>query len=113
MIEPASGLRLDNSEGATVANLPAVNQPPDQEDVGHHPPDPDQDYFFLYYEYDQHRRPKKNNIIFYFDGDLQDWAEVRILSKTKYSHNFNIRFLNVQRGDENIYFTPGDCWSLQ
>ena len=93
MIEPASGLRLDNSEGATVANLPAVNQPLDQEDVGHHPPDPDQDYFFLYYEYDQHRRPKKNDIIFYFDGDLQDWAEVRILSKTKYPHNFNIRFL--------------------
>ena len=88
-------------------------QIPDQGAAGFGPPDPEEDYSFLhYFTYDQHRRPKRNDIVFYFDGDLNDWAEVRILSKTKYPNNYNIRFLNTQRRDENIYFNPGDFWSL-
>ena len=57
---------------------------PYQEAANLCPPDPEEDYSFLhYFTYDQHRRPKRNDIVFYFDGELNDWAEVRVLSKTK------------------------------
>ena len=72
-----------------------------------------EDYSFLYnYDYDQHRKPKRNDVIVYYDGDSKAWAEVRVLSKTKHPNNYNIRFLNIPRGDENIDFNPGEFWSI-
>ena len=86
-------------------NLPDLNLVPEE---AHQ-----EDFSFLYnYDYDQHRKPKRNDIIVYFDGDSNDWAEVRVLSKTKQPNNYNIRFLNIQRRDENIYFNPGEFWSI-
>ena len=31
---------------------------------------------------------------------------------TNFRYNYNIRFLDVQKPDNNIYFKPGDFWSL-
>ena len=84
--------RPDSDQGAAALNpnLPGLNQ--DLEAVHYEAPVIHQDDFsFLYnFEYNQHRKPKRNDIIFYFDGNLRDWAEVRILSKTKHPNNYNI-----------------------
>ena len=37
---------------------------------------------------------------------------MKVLSRTNFWNNYNIRFLDVQKPDNNIYFTPGDFWSL-
>ena len=95
----------DQGAAALNPDLPDLNPVPQ---VVHQ-----EDFSFLYnYDYDQHRKPKRNDIIVYFDGDSNDWAEVRVLSKTKHPNNYNIRFLNIQRRDENIYFNPGEFWSI-
>ena len=76
---PVTGLvslTLEASVSIEVDCDPEEYLIPDQAVVDPHPPDLDQDYSFLHdLIYDQHRQPKKNDTIFYFDRDLQDWPE--------------------------------------
>ena len=84
--------RPGSSHRAAASNIDLPGSSQDAAAVHIEVPDLHQDDFsFLYnFDYDQHRKPKRNDIIFYFDGDLRDWAEVRVLSKTKYPNNYNI-----------------------
>ena len=82
--------RPDSSQGAAASNL---NLPGSSQDaaVVEAPVLHQDDFSFLYnFDYDQHRKPKRNDIIFYFDIDIRNWAEVRVLSKTKHPNNYNI-----------------------
>ena len=114
VIEENTLNRPDSSQGAAALypELPDLNQVPEAVHIDA-PVIHQDDFSFLYnFDYDQHRKPKRNDVIFYFDGDIRDWAEVRVLSKTKHPNNYNIRFLNIQHRDENIDFNPGEFWSI-
>ena len=68
------------------------------------------------YTVDQSRRPKKNDIISYFDTQMGEWVRVRIIGSQKptsvHRDYFNIRFLDLDREDEGIYLYIGSCWTI-
>ena len=55
--------------------------------------------------------PKKKDIIFYYDLQEKNFVKVRIISKSNYRHNYNIRFLDIERSDARIYLKPNDFLS--
>ena len=73
---------------------------------------PGNEYAFLHnFIYDQHRPPKKKDILYYFDIDNNDWSRVQIISKSNFRHYFNFKYLDEDRPNNGIYFKPGDFWS--
>ena len=68
------------------------------------------------YVVDQSRRPKKNDVISYFDTQMQEWVRVKIIGSQKptsvHKDYFNIRFIDLDRDDEGIYLYTGSCWTI-
>ena len=68
------------------------------------------------FSYDQSRRPRKGDIISYFDLDCEDWMKVQIISTQKPSsvHRdyYNIKFIEIVRDDDGVYLEPGSYWTF-
>ena len=53
--------------------------------------DSPQDFNFLQqFIYDQNRQPRKKDIVYYYDMDEEDFAKVKILSRSNYRYYYNI-----------------------
>ena len=59
--------------------------------------------FLQQFIYDQHRQPRKKDIVYNYDMDEEDFAKVKILSRSNYRYYYNIRFLELERPDTGIY----------
>ena len=66
--------------------------------------------------FDQSRRPKKGDIISYFDSVIEDWIRIQIIGTQKptsvHKDYFNIKFLDLDREDEGLYLYPGSYWTF-
>ena len=58
------------------------------------------------FSYNQSQRPRKGDVVSYFDLNCEDWMRVLIISMQKpssvYPDYYNIRFLDLDRDDDSI-----------
>ena len=63
------------------------------------------------FTYVQHSQPKRNDIIYYYDSNVEDFVKVRIISKSNYRYYYNVRFLELDRPDGGVCLEPNGYWS--
>ena len=72
--------------------------------------------FLERFVFDQSRRPKKGDIISYFDPDFKDWIRIQIIGTQKpnsfHKDYFNIKFLDIDREDDGVYLLQGSYWNF-
>ena len=68
------------------------------------------------YWYDQSQRPKKGDVVSYFDTDFNDWMQVMVIGTQKpssvHKDYFNIKFLDIDRDDDGVFLYPGSYWTF-
>ena len=64
----------------------------------------------------QSRRPRRGDLVSYFDSEYEDWITVRIIGTnkktSKHRNYFNIEFLDLDCENDGIYLCEGDSWTF-
>ena len=64
--------------------------------------------FLHQFIYDQNTQPRKKDVVYYYDINEEDFAKVKILSRSNYRYYYNRRFLQLERPETGIYLRPGE-----
>ena len=64
----------------------------------------------------QSHRPRKGDLVSYFDSEYKEWITVRIIGTnkktSKHCNYFNIEFVDLDRENDGIYLCEGDSWTF-
>ena len=68
------------------------------------------------FTFDQSCRPKKGDVISFFNLNFKDWTRIQIIGTQKptsiHKDYFNIKFLDFDREDDGVYLYPGSYWTF-
>ena len=68
------------------------------------------------FECDQSRRPRRGDVVSYYDDVYDDWLVVKVLggckALSKNNQYFNIRYLDIDREDDGLYLLEGEAWTF-
>lgn len=99
----------DQDNPDLIVAIPEVDQDDQNEEVMI--PDDNLAAYLQSFDYDQNRLPRKKDIVFFFDSNLNDFVKVQIVSKSNYRYYYNFRYMDSDYPKNGAYFRPGDYWS--